>query len=80
LLTAIAADGPGVAVEQLAKLSIPTLVIGTERDAVHPWSFARTLADLIPAAKLVTITPKATDRTAYVREFQVALRTFLEEI
>lgn len=80
LLTSIAADGPGVTVEQLGKLSVPTLVIGTERDAIHPWSFAHTLADLIPTARLVTITPKATDRAAYVREFQAALQTFLEEI
>jgi pimeloyl-ACP methyl ester carboxylesterase len=80
LLTAIAADGPGVTEAALRRLTVPTLVIGTERDAVHPWSFAHTIADLIPPAKLVTITPKATDKTAYVREFQQALQAFLEDI
>ena len=80
LLTSISADGPGVTAEQVQRLSVPTLVIGTERDAIHPLAYAHTLADLIPTARLVTITPKATDRAAYVREFQAALQTFLEEI
>ena len=80
LLTSIAADGPGISEAAVRRLAIPTLVIGTERDAIHPWSFAHTLAGLIPTARLVTITPKATDRAAYVREFQAALQTFLEEI
>ena len=80
LLTAIAADGPGVTEAAVRRLNVPTLVIGTERDAIHPWSFAHTIADLIPSATLVTITPKATDKVAYVREFQQALQAFLEDI
>lgn len=80
LLTAIAADGPGVAEADLRGLKVPTLVIGTGRDAIHPFSHAETLAGLIPAARLVAITPKATDKPGYVRDFQHALQSFLEDV
>jgi pimeloyl-ACP methyl ester carboxylesterase len=39
-------------------LAIPTLVIGTDHDFIHPLSYAQILADLIPAAKFKAITSK----------------------
>lgn len=80
LLTRISADGPGVTQAAIRALAIPTLVIGHERDLVHPLADARTLADLIPNAKLVEITPKATDRDRYRAEFRAALAAFLQDL
>ncbi|KQT54550.1 alpha/beta hydrolase [Aureimonas sp. Leaf454] len=78
LLSRISADGPGVDETDLARLAVPTLVIGHERDAVHPLGHAEALAKLIPHARLATITPKATDKTAYLRDVHRALGAFLE--
>lgn len=80
LLRAIAADGPGVTPEEVAAISVPTLVIGHERDVIHPLAHARALAGMIPGARLVEITPKALDKTRYLQEFRAALLAFLDTI
>ena len=80
LLRAISVDGPGVSAEALARLSVPTLVVGHERDVVHPLAHARALAELIPGARLNEITPKASDRARYVADLHQALSTFLLEL
>ena len=80
LLTRISTDGPGIAEAELARLALPTLVIGTGRDAIHPLPMAKQLAAAIPGASFVEITSKAVDRAAYVREFRAALAGFLEEL
>lgn len=77
LLTAIAADGPGVTEAEIARIGVPTLVIGHGRDLAHPLAHAERLAGLIPRARLQVIPPKATDRAAYVAEFRAALAAFL---
>ena len=80
LLGAIAVDGPGVTHAQVAMLALPTLVIGHGRDLVHPLAYAETLAATIPAARLVEITPKATDPGRHTDEFRTALRQFLTSL
>lgn len=80
LLASIAGDGPGVHRQDIAALAMPTLVIGTDRDVVHPLAMAHELASLIPRAHLVEITSKSQNPAAYVTEFSLALRQFLEEI
>jgi pimeloyl-ACP methyl ester carboxylesterase len=78
LLCQISADGPGVAEADLARIRVPTLVIGTAQDFVHPIDHAQRLAQLIPAARLAEITPKGTNPAAYQAEFRQTLATFLE--
>ena len=77
LLTRIAGDGPGVTEDQVAALKVPALVIGHGRDLLHPFDHAERLARLIPGARLVEITPKATSWDQYALEFREALRSFL---
>lgn len=79
LLTRISADGPGVTLDQVRALRIPTLVIGHERDTVHPLETARRLASLIPGATLSIVPPKADDLDGYRRQFRSSLATFLQE-
>ncbi|MEM1285881.1 MAG: alpha/beta hydrolase [Pseudomonadota bacterium] len=78
LLSAIATDGPEVTPAQLSELSMPTLVIGHDHDAVHPFAFAEELAALIPSADLATITPKSVSRKAYLTDFSQAIGSFFE--
>ena len=66
--------------EDLQRLRLPTLVIGHGRDLAHPLAHAEMLAGLIPGARLVSITPKAVSRDAYVADFRNALAQCLQEI
>jgi pimeloyl-ACP methyl ester carboxylesterase len=77
LLQQISSDGPGISEQNLRALEVPTLIIGTGRDAIHPLAHAEALAELIPGARLVTITSKADNRARYVGDFQHALGDFL---
>ncbi|MGB1355919.1 MAG: alpha/beta fold hydrolase [Candidatus Puniceispirillaceae bacterium] len=80
LLAAIGNDGPGVDRVDITALDMPTLIIGTDHDVVHPLTMARELASLIPSSQLVEITSKSENPDAYVAEFRQALRRFLKEI
>ena len=79
LLTTISRDGPGTEADQLQQITVPTLVIATRMDVIHPLALAEELASLIPRARLIEITPKGTDRQTYVAEFRTALDGFLKE-
>ena len=78
LLQAIAADGPGVSEEDLRNLEIPTLIIGHDIDYIHPLSYAAGISQLIPGSRLVSVTPKAVSRAAYLKDFHKAITEFLE--
>ena len=80
LLAAISNNGPGVTLAQIAALSMPTLVIGTEKDVVHPMDIAKKLASMIPHARLVQVTSKSEDRDTYVAEVKESLHHFLTEV
>lgn len=80
LLRRISADGPGVEPGELAALRLPTLVLGTARDLVHPLAHVDALAAAIPGARRVEITPKAESRDRHREEFRAALARFLEEL
>ncbi|WP_062119900.1 alpha/beta fold hydrolase [Aureimonas sp. AU40] len=80
LLRAMSVDGPGIAAEAVARLRVPTLVVGHERDVVHPLAHAKALAALVPGAAMVEITPKAVDRARYVADLHAALSRFLLEL
>lgn len=79
LLTRISADGPGVTLDQVRGIRVPTLVIGHERDLVHPLATARELASIIPGAELALVPPKADDPEGYRTEFRSRLAAFLQE-
>lgn len=80
LLRKISADGPGVDVEALGRISIPTLVVGHAQDAIHPLAMAKELAALIPGAQFVEITPKAVSKEQYLEELHAAINVFLKEV
>ncbi|WLS11614.1 alpha/beta hydrolase (plasmid) [Shinella sumterensis] len=80
LLRAISTDGPDVTEAEVSAITVPTLVIGHGRDLVHPIGHARAVAGMIPAARLVEITPKADDADAYRADFRAVLSSFLREL
>ncbi len=79
LLTAISRDGPGLSESELERLSMPTLILATEQDHIHPVAHAEHLARLLPGSILKTITPKGVDKAAYVSDFHAAFGAFFRE-
>jgi pimeloyl-ACP methyl ester carboxylesterase len=77
LLRRISLDGPGIETVDLSRLRVPALVIGCAEDAIHPLETAQTLAQLLPDACFVQVTPKSIDRRAYVREIRSAISQFV---
>ncbi|TRC79600.1 alpha/beta hydrolase [Mesorhizobium sp. WSM4307] len=78
VMQAIANDGPGVTQAAAARLAIPSLVIGSDIDLVHPLATARELAETIPNAAFVEVTPKAADKDRHFAEIRAAIGGFLD--
>jgi pimeloyl-ACP methyl ester carboxylesterase len=79
LLTSIASDGPGVTEAHVRNIKVPTLIIATTHDYIHPLTHAEALHSMIPQSQLKMITPKGVDKARYVFEFQSTLQKFFEE-
>lgn len=77
LLYRISTGGPQITPAQIQQIQVPTLVLATARDFVHPIPMARELAALIPNARYVELTPKSTNRQKYLTEFRAAISSFL---
>ena len=68
-----------MAEREVAAVAVPTLVVATEGEAVHPPAIARWLTERMPAARLVTIPSKAVDRSGYLLGMQSALGRFVQD-
>jgi pimeloyl-ACP methyl ester carboxylesterase len=79
LLGSIARDGPGVTESEARSIAVPTLVIGTSEDTIHPLYFAESLAGMIPHATFLRITSKSVDPARHAAEFREALSVFLRD-
>lgn len=80
LLCRISADGPGVTLDEIASLRIPSLVLGCARDFVHPLALAQALASRIVGARFVEVASKADNPRGYRDEVRSTLANFLTEI
>jgi pimeloyl-ACP methyl ester carboxylesterase len=80
LLQQISADGPGITEPDLAALRLKTLVIGTDRDFVHPLALAQRLAALIPGAHFIEVASKAIDKSRYIADLHKGLGDIFEEV
>ncbi|TPI57053.1 MULTISPECIES: alpha/beta hydrolase [unclassified Mesorhizobium] len=79
MMQAIAGDGPGVSRGVAGSLAVPTLVIGSGTDLVHPLAIARELAKTILNAIFTEVTPKATDKDRHFAEIRAAIGGFLDK-
>lgn len=62
---------------ELGLIAQPTLVLGCERDPLHPIDFARTWSRLIPGASLEWVVSSADDVERHRREVRQAVGVFL---
>lgn len=78
-LERIPADAPNRDRNQWAALRVPTLVLGTRRDWIHPFEYAEALAGAIPGALLKALTPKSVSPAQYQADTQQAIEDFLQD-
>jgi pimeloyl-ACP methyl ester carboxylesterase len=77
LLARLTKDWPGVPVSMLEQIRQPTLVIANGEDIVHPISYAKSFAKIIPKAYLEQIASKTEDALEYTLNFKAALAKFI---
>ena len=80
LLSRISRDGPLISRQQIRHVSCPTLIIGTDRDPIHPLAIAEELHHLITYARLKIVTSKSDSHSRYLRDSALEIQNFLEEI
>jgi pimeloyl-ACP methyl ester carboxylesterase len=66
--------------DELRRLDIPTVVVGADRDVMHPLALAQRTAALIPSARLVEVVPRDIDPVAYDREIREAVQRHVTEV
>ena len=71
---------PGVDLTCAATINVPTLVLTTTNDPIHPRSYARSLAARIPGALYVELAPKQLDESPHIGEVNAHLVKFLVSI
>jgi pimeloyl-ACP methyl ester carboxylesterase len=78
-LERLPADAPNRDAAEWAAIRVPTLVLGTRRDLIHPYDYAETLARAIPGAVLKELTPKSVSPERYRLDTQTAIDEFLHQ-
>lgn len=79
LLSRLAADGPGVSASEAAAITVPVLVIGNDRDTIHPLATAGWLAGAIPGVAVTEVMPKANDRGRHADQVRLAIQAFCND-
>lgn len=77
LLSTIPNDSQGIDAEAIANIRVPTLIIASHHDYVHPLAFAEHLRQILPHAILRIITAKSINKDQYMLDFREALSQFL---
>jgi len=71
---------PGVDLTSAAAVSVPTLVLATPNDPIHPLSYAQSLAATIPGALYFELAPKQLDDGPHIKEINAHLVKFLNSV
>lgn len=73
-------DAPGRDRQEWRRIGVPTLVIVTRHDPVHPFELGEALAGLIPGARLQEVTAKSVDEPRHEQEIRAVLAAFLRSV
>jgi pimeloyl-ACP methyl ester carboxylesterase len=71
---------PGVDLASAAAVNVPTLVLATPNDPIHPSSYAQSLAATIPGALYVELAPKELDDGPHLQEVNAHVLRFLNSV
>ncbi|MSU36558.1 MAG: alpha/beta hydrolase [Pedosphaera sp.] len=62
------------------KIGVPTLILGSREDLIHPWASAVEYAHRIPGAELYELTPKSAGKEQHALETQRFISEFLVKL
>ena len=79
-LERIPADRPIESLDLAKRLTVPTLVIGTDQDEVHPIAYAKTIAQTIPGAHYEQAATKALDPQQYTADVHRIVSDFVRRV
>jgi pimeloyl-ACP methyl ester carboxylesterase len=71
-------DAPCRHRDEWAAIRVPTLVLGNCQDPIHPFEYAKALAQAIPQAQFAELTPKSIRVESHVADVCKAVRAFLD--
>jgi pimeloyl-ACP methyl ester carboxylesterase len=71
---------PGLDVESVAAVNVPTLIMATPNDPIHPLSFAHALAVAIPRSSFLKLAPKQLNDGPHIREVNSQVIQFLNSV
>lgn len=80
LLRGIVNSEPLEEVEALGALDLPTLVLASDADPIHPYALAEKMAALIPGAVLRQVPSKYTDEAAHTLAVRSEIAKFLNDL
>jgi pimeloyl-ACP methyl ester carboxylesterase len=78
-LERIPRDTAIASLSELSAVKIPTLVLSSRHDPIHPFQFGQSIAEAIPSSTFREITAKSVCRKSYEAEVQENVAGFLQE-
>ncbi|HZC34762.1 MAG TPA: alpha/beta hydrolase, partial [Chthoniobacterales bacterium] len=71
---------PDIELKDAAAVSVPTLVLATPNDPIHPLLYAQAVANTIPQVSYVKLAPKQLDDRPHIQEVNAHLTKFLNSV
>lgn len=73
-------DRPIEDMQSLSQIKIPSLIIASEDDPLHPYRFAERIHEYLPHSLLQKVSSRYLDHAAHLQEVRQHLRDFLDKI
>ena len=70
----------GLDLQSAAAVYVPTLIMATPSDPIHPLSFAQAFASAIPRASFVQRRPKQLNDSPHIEEVNAQIFQFLDSV
>jgi pimeloyl-ACP methyl ester carboxylesterase len=68
---------PVAYLKELEKLKMPVLILATQQDPVHPFSYGLACKEIIPQADFKEVIPKSVDADKHVQQVKKSITQFL---
>jgi len=70
----------GLDLQSAAAVHVPTLIMATPSDPIHPFAFAQAFAGAIPGASFVKLRPKQLNDSPHIEEVNAQIFQFLDSV
>jgi len=80
VLEQMPADTPSDDRSKWKQIAIPTLILATDNDPLHPAEYARTMAELIPGSRYEEIIPKSIDKRLHNLQSRQKIIQFINQM